>query len=104
MTSKELQNELYNVDCDFEKIDSNVSILIEGLRYRTREVERATKELKVDRLICTVMTNVKHDLEDTVYMLEDFLSTFRERRSMAEENTRLCNRLAKGGIENNESK
>lgn len=37
MTSKELQNKLYSVDCSLDMVDSDISILVEQLNYEKRE-------------------------------------------------------------------
>lgn len=62
MTSKELDNQLYGIDCDFEMIDSDISILVEQLRHDRREMAKVTEELKVGNwLVTNVFTMVKND-------------------------------------------
>lgn len=87
MTSKELQNKLYSVECSLDMVDSDISTLVEQLNYEKREMARAYEETKGDKFVSHYLRKV-----------------FREHRSDTEEKTRLCSRLAKGGLENNESK
>jgi hypothetical protein len=104
MTEEELQNSMYNVECDLEKVDDDVSYLIEVLRYRTDEVSRIKEDLKEDRILYRGLDNVHFHLENCTETLEKILVVFRDRRSKTEEYTKICSRLVKGGIENNESK
>lgn len=104
MTGKELDDKLYGVDCDFEMIESDISILIEQLRYDKREMAKITEELKNDRILCGSLRGVVYKLDNCVGMLSDCLSRYRNIRSDIEDTIELSRRLAKGGIENNESK
>ena len=104
MTEEELQNAMYNTECDLEKVDDDISYLIEVLKCRTDEISRTKEELKEDRILYRGLDNVQSHLEDCTSHLENILGVFRYRRSKTEEYTRLCSRLVKGGIENNESK
>ena len=104
MTEEELQNAMYNTECDLEKVDDDISYLIEVLRCRTDEISRIKEYLKEDRILYRGLDNVHFHLEDCKSALENILGVFRNSRSKTEEYTRLCSRLVKGGIENNESK
>ena len=104
MKEEELQNAMYNTECDLEKVDDDISYLIEVLKYRTDEIHRIKTDLADDRLLYRGLDNVHFNLEECARTLEEILGVFRDRRSKTEEYTRLCSRLVKGGIENNESK
>ena len=104
MTEEELQNAMYNTECDLEKVDDDISYLIEVLKCRTDEIYRIKTDLADDKILYRGLDNVNYHLEDCKNILEKFLGVFRDRRSKTEEYTRLCSRLVKGGIENNESK
>lgn len=102
MTSKELDNRLYSVECSLETIDNDMSILIEQLNYEKRETARAYEELKSDRLVAQCLKSTVFDLDNTIGTLRSYLSTFRDHRAEAEDNVELCRRLAKGGLETND--
>ena len=104
MTSKELDNRLYSVECSLETVDNDISILIEQLNYEKRETARAYEELKSDRLVAQCLKSTVFDLDTTIGTLRNYLSTFRDHRRETEDNVELCRRIAKGGLENNESK
>ena len=104
MTEEELQNAMYNTECDLEKVDDDISYLIEVLKCRADEINRTKEDLKEDRSLYRGLDNVHSHLEDCTRTLEKILGVFRDRRSKTEEYTSLCSRLVKGGIENNESK
>ena len=104
MTEEELQNAMYNTECDLEKVDDDISYLIEVLKCRTDEISRIKEDIKEDRILYRGLDNVHFYLEECTRTLNDLLVAFRGKRTKAEEYTRLCSRLAKGGIENNESK
>ena len=104
MTSKELQNKLYSVECSFDTVDSDISVLIERLNYEKREMAKSYEETKGDKFISHCLKEITFDLDSAIGMLNNCLERFRTHRSNTEEKTRLCTRLAKGGIENNESK
>ena len=104
MTEEELQNAMYNTECDIEKVDDDISYLIEVLMCRTDEISIIKEDLKDDRILYRGLDNVHSYLEDCTRTLNDLLTTFRYKRTKTEEYTRLCSRLVKGGIENNESK
>ena len=99
MTKKEVQNAMYNAECDLEKVDDDISYLIEVLRCRTDKVSRIKEDLKKDRILYRGLGNVHSHLEDCTSTLEEILGEFRDCRSKTEEYTRLCSRLVKGGIE-----
>lgn len=103
MTSKELQNKLYSVECSLDMVDSDISILIEQLRYEKKEMAKAYEETKNDKFVSHCLKQITYDLDKTVGTLNTYLENFRTHRSDTEEKTRLCSRLAKGGLENNES-
>ena len=104
MTSKELQNKLYSVECSFDMVDNDISVLIEQLNYEKREIAKAYDETKGDKFISHYLMEITFDLDRTIRMLNNCLEGFRTNRSNFEKKTRLCARLAKGGIEINESK
>ena len=104
MTEEQLLNSMYNVECDLEKVDDDISYLIEVLKCRTDEIHRIKTDLASDRVLYRGLDNVHFYLEECTRTLNDLLVTFRAKRTKAEEYTRLCSRLVKGGIENNESK
>ena len=104
MTEEELQNAMYNTECDLEKVDDDISYLIEVLKCRADEISRIKEDLKEDRILYRGLDNVHFRLEDCASTLENILGVFRDSRSKTEEYTSLCSRLVKGGIENNESK
>ena len=104
MTEEELQNAMFNAECDLEKVDDDISYLIEVLKCRTDEIHRIKTDLADDRILYKGLDNVHFYLEECTRMLNSLLLTFRAKRTKAEEYTRLCSRLVKGGIENNESK
>ena len=104
MTEEELQNAMYNTECDLEKVDDDISYLIELLRLRTDEISIIKEYIKEDMILYRGLDNVHSNLEYCTSTLENILGVFRDRRSKTEEYTRLCSRLVKGGIENNESK
>ena len=99
MTERELQNAMYNAECDLEKVDDDLSYLIEMLRCRSDEVSRIKEDLKEDRILYRGLDNVQYNLENCTDTLKSVLEVFRERRSRVEEYTRICSRLVKGGIE-----
>lgn len=99
MTERELQNAMYNAECDLEKVDDDLSYLIEMLRCRSDEVSRIKEDLKEDRILYRGLDNVQYNLENCTDTLKGVLEVFRERRSKVEEYTRICSRLVKGGIE-----
>lgn len=99
MTEEQLQNVMYNVECDLEKVDDDVSYLIEVLKCRTDEVSRIKEDLKKDRILYRGLDNVHFQLENCTSTLEKILGVFRDHRSRTEEYTRICSRLVKGGIE-----
>lgn len=99
MTSKELQNAMYNVECDLEKVDDDLSYLIEVLKCRSDEISRIKEDIKEDRILYKGLDNVQYNLENCTDTLNNMLTVFRDRRSRAEEYTRICTRLVKGGIE-----
>ena len=99
MTERELQNAMYNAECDLEKVDDDLSYLIEMLRCRSDEVSRIKEDLKEDRILYRGLDNVQYNLENCTDTLKSVLEVFRERRSKVEEYTRICSRLVKGGIE-----
>lgn len=99
MTERELQNAMYNAECDLEKVDDDLSYLIEMLRCRSDEVSRIKEDLKEDRILYRGLDNVQYNLENCTDTLKSVLEVFRERRSNVEEYTRICSRLVKGGIE-----
>ena len=104
MTEEELQNAMYNTECDLEKVDDDISYLVEVLKCRTNEIHRIKTDLASDRVLYRGLDNVHFYLEECTRTLESVLEMFRDRRSKTEEYTSLCSRLVKGGIENNESK
>ena len=104
MTEKELQNAMYNTECDLEKVDDDISYLIEVLKCRTDEIHRIKTDLADDRILYRGLDNIHFHLEDCTRTLEKIQGVFRDRMSKTEEYTRLCSRLVKGGIESNESK
>ena len=104
MTSKELQNKLYSVECSLEMVDNDISVLIEQLKYEKREMSKAYEETKGDKFVSHCLKDITFDLDNAIGMLNSYLESFRVHRSDTEEKTRLCARIAKGGIENNESK
>ena len=104
MTEEELQNAMYNTECDIEKVDDDISYLIEMLMCRTDEISIIKEDLKDDRILYRGLDNVHSYLEECTRTLNGFLAIFRDKRTKTEEYTRLCARLVKGGIENNESK
>lgn len=104
MTSKELQNKLYSVECSLDMVDNDISILIEQLNYEKREMYKAYDETKNDIYVSRCLKDVTFVLDSAIGTLNSYLEAFRMHRSGIEEKTRLCTRLAKGGIENNESK
>lgn len=104
MTSKELQNKLYSVDCSLDMADSDISMLVEQLNYEKREMAKAYEETKGDEFVSHCLKNIVFDLDNAIGTLNTCLEMFRERRRDIEERTRLCTRLVKGGLENNESK
>lgn len=99
MTEKELQNAMYNTECDLEKVDDDVSYLIEVLRCRTDEVSRIKEDLKKDRILYRGLDNVHFHLEECTRSLKNLLGIFRDQRTKTEEYTKICSRLVKGGIE-----
>jgi predicted solute-binding protein len=103
MTSKELQNKLYSVECSLDTVDSDISILLEKLNYEKKEMSKAHDETKGDKFVSHYLKEITFDLDDVINALNAYLETFRTRRSIVEEKTRLCARLVKGGIERNES-
>ena len=104
MTSKELQNKLYRVECSLDMVDNDISVLIEQLNYEKREMAKAHEETKGDKFVSHYLKEITFDLDDVINALNAYLEAFRTHRSIVEEKTRLCARLVKGGIENNESK
>ena len=104
MTSKELQKKLYSVECSLDMVDSDISVLIEQLNYEKREMAKSYEETKCDKFVSHYLKEITFDLDNFIGALNAYLGTFRTSRSNTEERTRLCARLAKGGIENNESK
>ncbi len=104
MTSKELQNKLYSVECSLDMVDSDISTLLEQLNYEKREMAKAYEETKGDKFVSHYLRQIAIDLDRNIVNLNNFLKVFREHRSDTEEKTILCSRLAKGGLENNESK
>ena len=104
MTEEELQNAMYNTECDLEKVDDDISYLIEMLKCRTDEIHRIKTDLADDRILYRALDNTHFYLEECARTLNDLLATFRCGRTKKEEYTMLCSRLVKGGIENNESK
>lgn len=100
MTGKELQDKLYSVECSLAMVDSDISVLIEQLNYEKREMARAYEETKGDKFVSHCLKEITFDLDSMIGMLNSYLSTFRDHRSNTEERTRLCSRLAKGGLEN----
>lgn len=104
MTGKELENKLYSVECSLDMVDSDISVLIEQLNYEKHEMTRAYEETKGDKFVSHCLKEIVFDLDTMTGTLNSYLSTFRDHRSNTEERTRLCSRLAKGGLENNESK
>ena len=104
MTEEQLLNSMYNVECDLEKVDDDISFLIEVLKCRTDEIHRIKTDLASDRILYRALDNVHFNLEECTRTLNDLLVIFRSKRTKAEEYTRLCSRLVKGGIESNESK
>ena len=104
MTEEELQNAMYNTECDLEKVDDDISYLIEMLKCRTDEISRIKEDIKEDRILYRGLDNVHFYLEECTKTLNGILETFRYKRTKTEEYTMLCSRLVKGGIENNESK
>lgn len=103
MTEEQLQKAMYNAECDLEKVDDDISYLIEVLKYRADEIHRIKTDVADDRILYRGLDNVQFHLEDCTSTLEKILGIFRDHRSKTEEYTRLCSRLVKGGIENNES-
>lgn len=104
MTSKELQNKLYSVECSLDMVDSDISTLLEQLNYEKREMSKAYEETKGDKFVSHYLKDITFDLDSTIGILNHCLDSFRTHRSDTEEKTRLCTRLANGGLENNESK
>ena len=102
MTEEELQNAMYNAECDLEKVDDDISYLIEALMCRTDEIHRIKNDLASDRILYRALDNVHFNLEECTRTLNDLLVIFRSKRTKAEEYTRLCSRLVKGGIEKHE--
>lgn len=100
MTEEQLQNAMYNTECELEKVDDDLSYLIDALRCRADEANRIKMDLKKDRILYRGLDNVQYNLEDCRDALEQSLATFREYRTKTEEYTRLCSRLVRGGIEN----
>lgn len=90
---------MYNVECDLEKVDDDVSYLIEVLKHRTDEVSRIKEDLKKDRILYRGLDNVHFHLEECTRSLNNLLGIFRDQRTKTEEYTRICSRLVKGGIE-----
>lgn len=103
MTSKELQNKLYSVDCSLDMVDSDISILVEQLTYDKREMAKAYEETKGDKLVSYCLKNIVFDLDNAIGTLNTYLEMFRNRRGDIEEITRLCTRLVKGGLEDGRS-
>ena len=99
MTEEQLLNSMYNVECDLEKVDDDISYLIEVLKCRTDEIHRIKTDLASDRILYRSLDNVQFNLDECTRTLNDILATFRDKREKAEEYTRLCSRLVKGGIE-----
>lgn len=99
MTSKELDNQLYGIDCDFEMIDSDISILIEQLRHDKREMAKVTEELKDDRILYGSLKGVVFELDRAVGALSDYLSRYKDVRRDIEDKIELSRRIVKGGIE-----
>lgn len=99
MTSKELDNQLYGIDCDFEMIDSDISILIERLRQDKREMAKVTEELKDDRILYGSLKGVVFELDRAVGVLIDYLSRYKDVRRDIEDKIELSRRIVKGGIE-----
>lgn len=99
MTSKELDNQLYGIDCDFGMIDSDISILIEQLRQDKREMEKVMEELKDDRILCGSLKGVVFELDRAVGVLSDYLSRYKDVRRDIEDKIELSRRIVKGGIE-----
>ena len=104
MTDEELQNAMYNTERDLEKVDDDISYIIEVLKCRTDEIHRIKTDLASDRILYRGLDNIRFYLEECTRTLNDLLAIFRDKRTKVEEYTRLCSRLVKGGIENNESK
>lgn len=90
---------MYNVECDLEKVDDDVSYLIEVSKGRTYEASRIKEDLKKDRILYRGLDNVQYDLENCTSTLENILGVFRDHRSKMEEYTRICSRLVRGGTE-----
>ena len=91
MTSKELQNKLYAVECSLDMVDNDISILIEQLDYEKREIAKAYEELKGDKFVSHYLKEITFDLDSTVGMLNSYLETFRTHRSDTEEkNKTMC--------------
>ena len=104
MTSKELQNKLYAVECSLDMVDNDISILIEQLNFEKREMAKAYEETKGDKFVSHYLKGIVFNLDSTIETLNICLYDFRTNKSDTEESIRLCTRLAKGGLENNESK
>lgn len=100
MTSKELDNQLYGIDCDFEMIDSDISILVEQLRHDRREMAKVTEELKGDRILYASLKDVVYELDKAVGTLRNYLLRYRDVRSDIEDKVELSRRIVKGGIKN----
>lgn len=99
MKEEELQNSMYNVECDLEKVDDDVSYLIEVLKRRTDEIHKIKTDLASDIILYRGLDNVHFHLEECTSTLEKVLGVFRNHMTKTEEYTRLCSRLVKGGIE-----
>ncbi len=95
MTEEELQNSMYNTECDIEKVDDGFSYLIEVLKCRTDEINRIKTDLADGRILYRGLDNIHFYLEECTRTLSDILASFRIKRTKVEEYTRLCSRLVK---------
>lgn len=96
MTSKELDDRLYGIDCDFEMVESDISILIEQLRHDKREMAKVTEELEDDRILYGSLKGVVFELDRAVGVLSEYLSRYRNVRRDIEDKVELIRRIAKG--------
>ena len=85
MTSKELQNKLYAVECSLDMVDNDISVLVEQLNYEKREMAKAYEETKDDKFVSHYLKDIVFDLDRTVGNLNTCLEVFRTHRSDTEE-------------------
>lgn len=99
-----LMGQLFNISCDMDEVENEMDRIPEHMRFRREELKTSIKELENDKVLSSLLMDTVSDLNSSINTLNEYLSYFRDYKDDMDSSLDLCRRVAKGGIEDYETK